>query len=268
MSEDLENKVKKVKPPRTVARRLKALEQLPPIMLRSIVEDIKTPVIVYRGRSGDYEVAYANPEAIARAGYVFEEILRFNDATLNTGAQKSKIDKVFSMCERVGWKNPDLEFSITAEDGQELLLDAHLIHEKVDHVNYWTAVTEISKYDPKSLKGRVKKMWRKCMTAFERDIDYVRSPERITAEFLGEHTKRAALASTKNLVIDFGRVASVDEANDYHAYKILSGFSKTYPGRLFIINVNADLYKQLKDFNIPVETLYRSRQPQISFSPA
>lgn len=241
---------------RSEVRRKRALTQLPIPILHAALESSPHPIVVYENNS----ISYANPAAVAKFGYTFEQLMTFNDVTLDTGARKERLDSILTPCAKQGWDELDLDLSITTLDKQELRLHPHLRHARINTTDYWIAhITHVEKVNPATLKNRaINALYR----VFQRERTYVKAPEYADKEFLVGAIKQFAAPATANLVLDLRRTRGIAE----DALPILHEFSKGFKDHLFLINANEEVYHGLKHHKIPSETLYRA--PKRAYSPA
>lgn len=244
---------------RSEKRRKRALDALPLQCLRSVLEESPTPIIVYEND----HITYANPAAIAKLGYSFEQLMTFNDITLDTGARKERLDNILGPCARQGWDELDLELSITTLDRQELRLRPHLRHERVNGVDFWIAyILDVEKVDPNKLVRRAINAFSRV---FQREQVYLKAPAYIERDFIVNAIRRAATESSANLVIDLKRTQGIDKG----VLPILEEFSKgsSFKDHLFLINASEPLYHVLKYYRIPSEIIYCAR-PRYAPAPA
>ena len=62
---------------RSEARRKRSLDGLPLAILHASLEASPHPIIIYENN----HISYANPAAVAKFGYTFEQLMTFNDVT-------------------------------------------------------------------------------------------------------------------------------------------------------------------------------------------
>ncbi len=243
---------------RSELRRRRSLEHLSSTLLHATLESSPHPIIVYENNS----ISYANPAAIAKLGYTFEQLMTFNDVTLDTGARKERLDSILTPCAKQGWDELDLDLSITTLDKQELRLHPHLRHVRINAADYWIAhITHAEKVNPATLKNRtINALYR----VFQRERTYVKAPDYADKEFLIGAIKQFAAPATANLVIDLRRTRGVAE----DALPILHEFSKGFKDHLFLINASEEVYHGLKHHKIPSETLYRATKRTYLPAPA
>lgn len=273
MSEDVPLE-KRVKPklPRTVARRLKALENLPPGLARSVLETCDTPILIYeRLREKAHNATYANPAAINTFGSPFEQIMQFT-ATLDIGEkEETRFDNLLTACSREGWAElNDLVLRIPTEDEKILRISPYLRHHNEYGRDYWTAFINkdnVRKFKPNSWTARTISFFERIHRAFKGDRIFMQAPEYVDKAFVDEASQRIAPIPAYNLVIDFKRTQGVEDTGaEKGPLQVLKEMSKTFHKQLFLVNTPDPLYQLLDLHKVSRDNIYRSKAPQLSIS--
>jgi hypothetical protein len=245
---------------RSEKRRRKAAESLPPSLLVSVLESSPMPILVYE----DSLIWYANPAAIERFGYRYEEILTFNDAMLDTGTRKERLETILGFCDKVGWNDLDLELSIPTLDRKELRITPHLHRVDVYGRSFWIAyLLDVQKINPHTFKGRAHGAWQRMQRAFQSERVYFRAPVHLTRQEI-EPVVQSAAKTGYNLVIDLKDTKTFDDKFD--GIKLLRDFDSSFEKRLFLVNADEMAYTMLAYNGIAAESIYR--MPKLSPSPA
>jgi len=232
-------------------RRTKALEGMPHSILRETLEANPRPMVLYE----NHRVAYANPAAIAKMGYSYEELMTFNDMGMDTGAGKKRLDDILKTCEQQGWDEIDLDLAFETKDKKRLHIDPHLHHAQSNGQSYWIAyITHAEKNDPKSLKQRALSVMQRV---FSRDQIYRKAPENVSEQFVYEPLKEATNPKY-NIVFDFKKARRMESGVPALLANMAS--TESFKDHLFLVNVHENLYFMLHKHKFPEANINRYRQ--------
>ncbi len=240
---------------RSVARRINVLEKLPITVVQDALDAVPSPVLIYCP-GGE---VYPNQAAIKEFDRTFEDLLYFSEAELVTGNKTQKVRNVLKVCERVGWNEPDFAWSVKEKNGNKFLFEPHMSLKYMAGQPYWTAnIPEVKNIDPKTARGKMRAMarsvWQRCQSAFQRDLTYVNAPEHLTEKVIYEPIK-AAVISSHSLMINLKNTKTMDN----RPLDLLREFSIMYGPRLFLLNVQDEIYSKLREHNISKKNIYHEK---------
>ncbi len=234
-------------------RRTKALEGMPHSILRETLEANPRPMVMYE----NHRVSYANPAAIAKMGYSYEELMMFNDISMDTSAGKKRLDDILKTCEQQGWDEIDLDLTFETKDKKRLHIDPHLHHAKANSQSYWIAyITHVEKTDPKSLKQRALSVMQRV---FSRDQIYRKASENVAEQFVYAALKEAA-DPKYNIVFDFKKAQRMESG--VPALLANMAVTDTFKDHMFLVNVHENLYFMLHKHKFPEANINRYRRAQ------
>ena len=239
--------------------RKRALDCLPQEIGREMIEYNPLPILIYR----DNSVYYANPATLEQVGYNFKEISTFNNATVNTGEKKKRIDDILKLCAIKGPQDIDLEIEINTLDGKKLSIESRMKYLKDGINDYWIAyVTYITKTDPSTAKGRAKRLIRDFMRIFDGEYACLPAPEFVDMPYVKNVVKNLAI-DTQKLLLDFNKTKGIDKT----ALNSLCEAANSFKDIVFLVN-NEELLRLFAHYQIPLNCIYRRRNLKLEFAPA
>lgn len=242
------------------AARKQALQELPEEVIQEIKdnpENSKKPIIIY----ADNKIEYANPAALKTLGYSFRKLTTFNDIELDTGSSKQALDTILNTCSKEGLHQFYLNLSIRTLDEKELQIKkAGLTWVVSKTKDYWVAhIIESEKIDNQYLG------WFKHFQHAFTDPDHLVCKPALTEvkpPFMLDAIGCLIMPQNK-LIIDFKETREIDK---YELGSMCSLTNETYfKNRIFVIQVNKELYDSMASRGINQETVFPSI-PQTLFS--